>query len=99
MMAVHGRDVNKFEGLSYLHRIFDVKVCQRDSCSMGGDRAMNIIITRVPVLNAPECEVKLPRSEIAAHLKVDLITHFSLLALSHKKQQEKIKDLKQKRGN
>ena len=55
MMAVHGRDVNKFEGLSYLYRTFDVKtVCQRNSCSMGGDRAMNIIIAGVPVLNAPE---------------------------------------------
>ena len=35
--------------------IFDVKiVALKDTCSVGGGPAMNMIITRVPVLNGPE---------------------------------------------
>ena len=37
--------------------IFDVKiVALKDTCSVGGGPAMNMIITRVPVLNGPEKE-------------------------------------------
>ena len=39
-----------------MYWIFGVKfVDLGDSCTVGGDPAMNIIIARVPVLNAPEC--------------------------------------------
>ena len=38
-----------------MYWIFGMKfVDLEDSCTVGGDPAMNIIITRVPVLNAPE---------------------------------------------
>ena len=38
-----------------MYGIFSVKfVDLGDSCTVGGDPAMNIIIARVPVLNAPE---------------------------------------------
>ena len=38
-----------------MYWIFGVKfVDLGDSCAVGGDPAMNIIIARVPVLNAPE---------------------------------------------
>ena len=38
-----------------MHWIFGVKfVNLGDSCTVGGDRAMNIIIARVPVLNVSE---------------------------------------------
>ena len=40
------------------------------------------------------CEVKLPRKDMPDHLKDGLITHFSLLAVSHKQQQDEIKALK-----
>ena len=40
-----------------MYWIFGVKfVDLGDSCTVGGDPAMNIIIARVPVLNAPECD-------------------------------------------
>ena len=37
------------------------------------------------------CEIKLPRKDMSDHLKDDLVTHISLLVVSHKKQQDKIK--------
>jgi len=37
------------------------------------------------------CEVRLPRGEVATHLKDDMVKHFSLLAISHKKQQKDLK--------
>ena len=41
-----------------MYWIFGVKFIDLgDSCMMGGDSAMNIIIARVPVLNAPECAI------------------------------------------
>ena len=40
------------------------------------------------------CEVRLPRRNMPDHLKDGLVTHFSLLAVSHKRQQEEIKTLK-----
>ena len=43
--------------------------------------------------NFAGCEVKLPRKEMPDHIKDSLVPHFSLLALSHKKQQEVIKSL------
>ena len=49
------------------------------------------------------CEVKLPRREMARHLEQNLTSHFSLLAVSHKKQQvilnqqqDQVKMLKEK---
>ena len=43
--------------------------------------------------NYAGCEVKLPRKEMPDHIKDSLVPHFSLLAVSHKKQQEVIKSL------
>ena len=37
------------------------------------------------------CAIKLPRRNMPDHLKDSLVTHFSLLAMSHKQQQDKIK--------
>ena len=37
------------------------------------------------------CEVRLPRKDMPDHLKDDLITHFTQLAVSHKRQQGEIK--------
>ena len=37
------------------------------------------------------CEVRLPRGDMASHLKDDMVKHFSLLAISHKKQQKDLK--------
>ena len=36
------------------------------------------------------CEVRLPRRNMPEHLKDGLVAHFSLLAVSHKRQQEEI---------
>lgn len=41
------------------------------------------------------CDVKLPRRNMPDHLKDHLIEHFSLLAVSHKRQQDKIEALEQ----
>ena len=40
------------------------------------------------------CEVKLPRKDMPDHLQDGLNTHFSLLVVSHKKQQNEIKEIK-----
>ena len=37
------------------------------------------------------CEVKLPHRSMPDHLKDGLVIHFSLLAMSHKRQQELLK--------
>ena len=42
------------------------------------------------------CKVQLPRRNMPDHLKDGLVMHFSLLAVSHKRQQEEMKALKQK---
>ena len=42
------------------------------------------------------CEVKLPHKDMPDHLKDGLATHLSLLAVSHKKQQNEIKALNKK---
>ena len=42
------------------------------------------------------CEVRLPRRNMPDHLKDGLVAHFSLLAVSHKQQQDEIKALKMK---
>ena len=42
------------------------------------------------------CEVRLPRGNMPDHLKDGLVVHFSLLAVSHKQQQEEIKAMKWK---
>ena len=42
------------------------------------------------------CEVKLPHRDMPDHLKDGLVTHFSMLATSHKQQQDEVKALEQK---
>ena len=49
--------------------------------------------------NYAGCEVRLPRKDMPDHIKDGLVTHFSLLAVSHKKQQNEIADLKCKFRN
>ena len=45
-----------------MHWIFGEKFIDLgDSCTVGGDPTMNIIIARVPVLNAPEYVLRLPQ--------------------------------------
>lgn len=39
------------------------------------------------------CEIRLPRKDMPHHIKDGLIAHFTLLALSHKKQQEELQAL------
>ena len=38
--------------------------------------------------NYTGCEVKLPRKDMQVHIKENVVTHISLLAVNHKKQQE-----------
>ena len=42
------------------------------------------------------CKVRLPRKNVPDHLREDQATHLSLLAISHKKQQHEIKELKER---
>ena len=42
------------------------------------------------------CEVRLPRRNMPEHLKDGLVAHFSLLAMSHKRQQEEIQAYQKK---
>ena len=42
------------------------------------------------------CEVRLPRKNVHDHLREHLVTHLSLLAISHNKQQHEIKRLKER---
>ena len=54
-----------------MYWVFDVKTVDlRDSYSVGGEYAMNIISTRVPVLNAPECQPRPVAGPLATTKKI-----------------------------
>ena len=56
-----------------MYWIFGVKfVDLGDSCTVGGDPAMNIIIARVPVLNAPEYRLSAKCTSIIDHYFTDI---------------------------
>ena len=64
--------------------------CQRQHCAkhVSSDCLLTVLECD---FNYAGCQVKLPRKEMPDHIKDSLVPHFSLLALSHKKQQEEIR--------
>ena len=68
-----------------MYWIFGVKfVDLGDSCAVGGDPAMNIIIAWVPVLNAPEytlpCDFQMWVQYVGLEVKCNSILIFVLFA-------------------
>ena len=55
-----------------MYWVFDMKTVDlRNSYSVGREYAMNIIITWVQVLNAPECDVTLPERLVCVFMLPD----------------------------
>ena len=56
-----------------MHWIFGVKfVNLGDSCTVGGDRAMNIIIARVPGLNVSEIMLSFTKKEAKSTVNISI---------------------------